>query len=417
MVFKNAQVLTMLDGPSYRAEPLLVRAGKFVSGKPADDAVVHDLTGKYVVPGLVELHAHLPTASDGDSSYQNDVLFLWVANGVTRARSMLGHSSHLPLRAALARNELLGPVLMLSGPSFSGGSVRDVDQAVQRVRTQKAAGYDFLKIHPGLAEDEFAAMAAVAQEEGIGFSGHVTESVGLFASLQAGQRTIDHLDGMIETLVSAERLRNRAPSWFGADLAMYADAAKIEPLLAALKASGAALVPTETLLENVAGDVEELRARAEFAYLPANLRQRYVATVANQTFNPESARTFLNLRKELIGRAFHAGVPVLLGSDAPQIFNVPGFSLHRELASMVAAGLTPYEAIASGSVAAARFYDAEASWGVLAPGRTADFIVLDADPLADIGNIGAIDAVMLRGRYLDRAELDAGLADIRARYR
>ena len=134
-------------------------------------------------------------------------------------------------------------------------------------------------------------------------------------------------------------------------------------------------------------------------------------------FTADSAKTFLDLRKRLIGAAFRAGVPVLLGSDSPQIFNVPGFSIHHELEAMAGAGLSPFEALVTGTTAPAEFYGQDHRWGSIAPGRSADLIVLRDDPLADIANTRSIDAVMVRGRYLSREELDAGLADIRERYR
>ncbi len=419
-VIQNARVLTMLDGPEYRRLDLVVRDGKFVEDTPLDGASVIDASGKYVIPGLAEMHAHVPVPrfDTGDSDYRKDVLFLWVANGVTLARSMMGHPSHLELREALHANEALGPALIVAGPSFSGGSARTVDAAIQRVGAQKAAGYDLLKIHPGLSRQVFQAVADTANADGIRFAGHVTAAVGLLASLDARQHTIDHLDGFIETLVSPEVLRDRRASWFGADLIDHVDDGLIEPLMASLKASGAAVVPTETLLLNVAGDLTELQARAEYAYLPESLRRSYSGAIEGSAsaFTPRSAAAFLALRKRLVAEAFRAGVPILLGSDSPQIFNVPGFSIHRELQAMVAAGLTPYQAISTGTTAPARFYDQDERWGSLAPGRSADLIVLREDPLADIANTRSIDAVMVRGRYLPRAELDAGLADIRDRY-
>lgn len=419
-VIRNAEVLTMLDGPEYRRMDLVVRDGVFVEGTPAANATVIDAAGKFVIPGLTEMHAHVPLIRFDQSGlrYREDVLFLWVANGVTLARGMLGHPSHLELREALEANEVLGPRLIISGPSFSGRD-RTVDAASGRVREQKAAGYDLLKIHPGLPPEVFHAVASTANDEGIEFSGHVTGSVGLIASLEAGQRTIDHLDGFVETLVDPTRLSNRNPSWFGADLAYDIDETRIEATLDALLESGAALVPTETLLENVAGSLEELQSRDEYAYLPPNLRRQYSGSVRGSAnlFTPNTAKTFLDLRKRLIGAAFRAGVPVLLGSDSPQIFNVPGFSVHYELQAMAEAGLTPFEAIASGTTAPAEFYGQDHLWGSIAPGRSADLIVLRNDPLADIGNTRSIDAVMVRGRYLSREELDAGLKDIRERYR
>ena len=419
-VIRNALVLTMLDGPEYRQMDIVARDGVFVDGASDEAATVIDAASKFVIPGLTEMHAHVPIVrfDQGAERYREDVLFLWVANGVTLARGMMGHPSHLELREALEANEVLGPRLITSGPSFSGRD-RTVAAASGRVREQKAAGYDLLKIHPGLPAAVFHAVASTANDEGIEFSGHVTGAVGLIASLEAGQRTIDHLDGFVETLVEPARLANRNGSWFGADLAYDADETRIEATLDALLESGAAIVPTETLLENVAGSLTELQSRDEYDYLPPNLRTGYSNAVRGSAnaFTPDSAKTFLDLRKRLIGAAFRAGVPVLLGSDSPQIFNVPGFSIHHELKAMVEAGLTPFEAIATGTTAPAEFYGQDDRWGSIAPGRSADLIVLRDDPLADIGNTRSIDAIMVRGRLLSRDELDAGLADIRERYR
>ena len=407
IVLTGGKVLTMLDGPHYREMDIVVRDGRFAAAPASTSARVIDLRGAYVIPGLAEIHAHVPQPNAGER-YRDDVLFLWVANGVTRARGMLGHAEHLQLREALLAHEVLGPALTTSGPSFSGASVR----------AQKAAGYDFLKIHPGLSQDAFAALVATAQAEGMAFAGHVTASVGLFASLDAGQQTIDHLDGFLEVLVPPEKLDNRPPNWFASDLALHVDETRIPALIAALKESGTAVIATETLMENVAGDLAQMQAREEVAYLPANLRRNYARAVENlgARFTPESAAAFLTLRKRLLREAFEAGVPVLLGADAPQIFNVPGFATHRELESTVAAGISPFDALTTATVAPARFFGQTAQWGSIAPGRDADLVVLREDPLQDISRTRSIDAVMVRGRYLDREELDAGLAEIRARY-
>lgn len=418
LTLANAHVLTMHEGPSYQSIEIVVRDGKFAAGPAGEDTDTIDLTGRFVIPGLTEMHAHVPVPRMDSPGYREDVLFLWVANGVARARGMMGHPSHLALRDAIAAHETLGPALMISGPSFSGGSVHDAATAEQRVRDQKAAGYDFLKIHPGLSETAFHAVARTAVAEGIAFAGHVTAAVGLIDSLQARQETIDHLDGFIEALVAPDRLLDRNATWFGADLSADVELDRVPALVAALKAAGAAVVPTETLLENVAGDLAAQQAREEYAYLPETLRESYSRAVQGSArgFTTASAARFLDLRKRLIGAAHDAGVPILLGSDSPQIFNTPGFSIHRELAAMVAAGLTPFEAIASGSTVPAAFYGESDAWGSIAPGRDADLIVLRDDPLADIANTRSIEAVMVRGRYIGREELDAGLADIRGRY-
>jgi len=171
-----------------------------------------------------------------------------------------------------------------------------------------------------LGDEVFVLLRLMDEPAGIPFAGHVTAAAGLLASLDAGQQTVDHLDGLVETLVAPEHLKSRQASWFGADLLPHVDAAKIDAVVAALKASGAALVPTETLLENVTGPLPQLQAREEYAYLPENLRRSYSGAVAGSQrgFSEESAAAFLGLRKRLTGTAFRAGVPVLLGADSPQ---------------------------------------------------------------------------------------------------
>ena len=288
-------------------------------------------------------------------------------------------------------------------------------------RRQKKAGYDFLKIHPGLSRDEFDILAFTANDVDIPFGGHITERMGLAESLEAGQRWIDHLDGYMQALVpDIASYPREAASPFGMDLAPYVDRSLIEGVVAQTVESGAAVVPTETLLENFANAArwQEMAGREQFRYVPRELRESYVRSLsgAAATTGAEVAAQALTIRKALIKALHDAGVPVLLGSDSPQVFNVPGFSAHRELESMVAAGLTPFEALTAATTAPATFFKT-AEWGAIEPGRAADLVLLGANPLDDITASTAIEGVMVRGRWLDRAELDAGLAALEAKYR
>ena len=421
-VITRVNVISMLNPGIQADRDVTVRDGKIVSigagGAPVPaDARVIDGTDRFLIPGLAEMHAHVPV----EREYRDEVLFLWVANGVTTARGMLGDPSHLALRDDLLAHRVLGPRLITSGPSFSGRSGGGPEAVAQRVRAQHEAGYDFLKIHPGLSADEFEALATTARETGITFAGHVTASVGLWRSLAAGQTTVDHLDGYFNVLVpDDERPPEGAAFSFGLGLAPFVDAARVGAAAERTRQSGGAVVPTETLLENTANapEWEAMTRRPEFRYLPGDLRQRYVERQRRVAprIDAASAAAFLATRKALIKALHDAGVPVLLGSDSPQTFNVPGFSIHRELESMVAAGLTPFEALATGTSAPASFFGTS-DWGVIAAGRAADLILLAANPLVDIAATRRIEGVMVRGRWLDRAELDEGLAAIAARHR
>lgn len=422
-VITRVNVISMLEPGVQADRDVTVRDGRIVAvgaGGTAEvpaTARVIDGAGRFLIPGLAEMHAHVPV----ERAYRDEVLFLWVANGVTLARGMLGHPDHLALRDDLLAHRVLGPRLITSGPSFSGRSGGGPDAVAARVRAQQREGYDFLKIHPGLTEEEFDALVATAGEVGISFAGHVTASVGLWPSLEEGQTTVDHLDGYFDVLVPEDAgVPENSSFSFGLWLTPFVDPDRIAAVAERTRELGAAVVPTETLSENTVGAHawRAMTERPEFRYLPAQLRDNYVARLqrAAQAVTPEIGAEYLALRKRLIGALHDRGVPVLLGSDSPQVFNVPGFSIHRELEAMVAAGLTPYEALRTGTTGPAAFFGTT-DWGAIAPGRDADLVLLEADPLADIGNTRRIAGVMVRGRWLDRAEIDAGLAAIAERHR
>ncbi len=419
-LFKNGQLITMVSPEPIHAD-LLVRDGHITTiGRDlstATDATVIDMRGGYLMPGLAEMHAHVPAPSQGQQ-YRDDVLFLWIAHGITTVRGMLGHPRHLALKQALREHRVLGPRLITSGPSFNGNSVSSPAQAREMVRAQKAAGYDFLKIHPGLTLAEYDAMAEEAGILGIGFAGHVPADVGLLHALELRQLTIDHLDGYLAALVPDPRAHGeRARAGFGVGLTPHVDIARLADLVRRTHRAGTWVVPTQTLLENSwSGEsAEALVARPQNDYLPQNVLANYRGRIRNATGNSELGLEFLALRGRIIKALHDSGAGILLGSDSPQFFNVPGASIHRELQSMVAAGLTPYEALTAGTANPARFFDLEEEFGRLKPGLEADLVLLSNNPLENIANSTTIEGVMIRGHWMDKRMLDAGLADIARR--
>jgi imidazolonepropionase-like amidohydrolase len=381
-----------------------------------EDATVIDLEGGFLMPGLAEMHAHVPAPAQGDT-YRDEVLFLYLANGVTTIRGMLGDPTHLELRDDLAAHRVLGPRLITSGPSFRGDTVSSPEQAVRLVEAQAEAGYDFLKIHPGLTREEYDAIAAAAKRLGIRFAGHVPAEVGLMHALASGQATIDHLDGYIQALVPG--LTGDDSGLFAIGLTDRTDPERIDDLVGATLAAGAAVVPTETLLENFAAtDPETVISRPENVYLPRELFDSYRRALEGRTSGLARAGAvrFMELRKRLIRELHQGGVSLLLGSDAPQIFNVPGFSVHRELRAMTAAGLSPREALALGTRNPALFFGRQEEFGSIRKGAAADLVWLSANPLDDIANTTAIRGVMVRGRWLDQTFLDEGLSRIAKRH-
>lgn len=183
------------------------------------------------MPGLAEMHAHIPGGQAADSIVER-VLFLYVSCGITTVRGMLGHPRHLELRARAARGELLSPTIYTSGPSFNGNTIPTTEAAATMVRQQKEAGYDFLKIHPGVKREVFDMLAATADRVRIRFAGHVPAEVGLNRAVESGYATIDHLDGYVEAL-----LRDGAPltadqsAFFGLNFGDYLDQSRLPALV------------------------------------------------------------------------------------------------------------------------------------------------------------------------------------------
>jgi imidazolonepropionase-like amidohydrolase len=279
-----------------------------------------------------------------------------------------------------------------------------------------AAGYDFLKIHPGLTRGEFDAVARTAVDAGIPFAGHVPAAVGVPAALAAGMATIDHLDGYVQALVPP----NEDPSggfggFFGVLLAGSAEVSGISGLASATAEAGTWNVPTEALFEHAtsAADPAEMAEWPEMRYMPVDTVEEWVRQkreiATDPAFDPALAERAIELRRALILALHEAKAGLLLGSDSPQIFNVPGFSLHRELALLVDAGLTPFEALKTGTINPAVYFGATTTFGTIEPGLTADLVLLDDNPFVDIANTRRIHGVMRQGRWLSRETIDGML--------
>lgn len=380
--------------------------GKAGQVKYSKDAIVVDAKGKYLVPGWSEMHAHVPPGED--LTPMKEVLMLYLANGITNIRGMLGVPKHLELRDKINSGVILGPHFITSGPSFSGQSIRSPERGVELVRQQKEAGYDFLKLHPGLTKATFPGIAKTAKEVGIPFAGHVSFNVGVWAAIESGYATIDHMDGFIEALTpGVDTLTSQEAGFFGDRIAYRADASKIPALMKALKEKNIRVVPTEALAERWMSPkgVEHFENDPDLKYMDKNTRDNWAKTKrdynGNAHFDKAKSEALIKLRHQLLRACEEYGVELLLGSDAPQIYNVPGFAIHHELKYLVDAGLTPYQALKSGTVNVAKFLNRSTS-GAVKIGYDSDLVLLAGNPLDNIGNTKKIEGVMIGEKWLSK---------------
>ena len=406
---------------------VLVRDGRIAALGPADalelpeDAQRIDGRGRFLMPGLADMHVHAWDESD---------LLLFVANGVTTVRNLFGAPLHLEWRARIERGELVGPRIYTAGPIIDGkpavwpGSVEltDPDQAIEVVAAQKEAGYDFLKPYALLTPECYEALVLAGDELGLPLMGHVPEALTLAEVLAAGQRTIEHLGGWAEAAQRAGSPFARVDFTSETRARQELDEARLDALAAECAAADAWNCPTLVVLSKwKKGEAAEaLLARPEM---------RYVSPSSKAAWAPDSPRNYLTRLPQLAIDAANASVArmqrvlphvrdawrargaggLLLGTDMGNPHVVAGFALHEELALFVASGLSPFEALRAGTADAARCMGAQDEWGTLAVGRRADLVLLAGNPLENVAHAREPLGVVLRGRWMPGDELRAEL--------
>jgi imidazolonepropionase-like amidohydrolase len=411
VAFVDVTVIPMDSERGLSAQTVIVKDDRITAAGPVaqvavpSDAKRIDGKGKFLIPGLAELHGHNPSLGSPDQLFEN-VYFLFVANGVTTVRSMLGFPGQLEWREKGKRGEILAPTLYLAGPSFTGGgptATTTRQQAVERVRAQKAEGWDLLKVHPGLKLEVYEAMAKTAKEVGIEFSGHVPADVGLVKAIDLGQRTIDHLDGYIEHLNAQD-----GPM----------DPKKLDEIVRKTRETGTWIVPTMVLWETILGSApaEAREAFPELKYMPRQMVEGWKTSYRNKLaasgFNSTRAKQIAENRKVLLKALADGGAKILFGTDAPQQYSVPGYSIHREMKAMKEAGMSNFAILQSATKTVGEYYKAVDTFGQVAPGNRADLLLLTDNPLADLGNVAKRAGVMVRGKWISEMDVQARLAKI-----
>ena len=437
--FTDVTVIPMDRDRVLPNQTVVVRDGRIASVGPSTganipaDAMRIDGKGKFLMPGLAEMHAHVQGPQAANSEELNrDIMFLYVANGITSIRAMLGAPNQLVLRQQLEKGEVVGPTMYVAAPSLNGQSAPDAQTASRLVRRHKEAGYDLLKIHPGLNRLAYDAIVRAAREVGITWAGHVSAQIGVEHILDTKQSTIDHLDGYIEAAASDEiRQAMASPSSRVTLPEMWRSVtdARMRELARKTKQAGTWTVPTMFLWESFFApeSPEEWAKRDEMKYAPkqwvnnwTNQKRQRMQGDAQKGIAPADAALHIGLRRGMLKALVDEGAPLLMGTDSPQMFNVPGFALHRELQVAVDAGLSPFQVLESGSRNVGRYVaqdlKRDGNFGTVTVGGRADLVLLNSSPLQSLRNLTDRAGVMVKGHWVPRSEIDKGLEKLAARY-
>lgn len=442
LAFKDVTVIDPDSGDVKYKMTVVVHGNRIADVGPTlkiqipDDSKVIDASGKFLIPGLWDMHVHIFGLKD--------YLKLFTANGITGVRIMWGIPAFVGWRKEIESGELIGPRLVIGSPIIDGPkpiwkgsiSVSNAEEGRQAVAKVAADGADFVKVYSLLPRDAYFAIADESKKRGIPFAGHVPESVSVAEASNARQRSIEHLTGVLVACSSREedliKRRWEAFTNLAPDQTYPSPAAfrplnrtmidtfnyhKATALFALLKKNHTWQCPTLTVLRSSAFlNDPNFRNDPRLKYLPSQMTAAWDPTT-DFRFKERTAGDFELSRlvfaklKELVGMMQKSGVEFLAGTDTPNPYCFPGFSLHDELALMVEAGITPMEALKTATINPARFLGIENSLGTIKPGKLADLILLDANPLQDIRNTQKIEVVVSNGRLLDREALDRMLSE------
>jgi imidazolonepropionase-like amidohydrolase len=419
--FENVNVIPMDEERVLRNHTVVVRDGRIESIQPASydlpqGATIIEGTNRYLVPGLSEMHGHVPGGDD--PQYVEDVLFLYISNGVTLVRGMAGSPYHIELREQLLKGALDGPTLYAAGPWLGPHNAGSEEQVRNTVREHHEMGFDLLKVG-NLPAEHYPHMVDEAQRLGMPFGGHIPPRVPLEQALEAGQTSIDHLDRYVEFLAAENvDLSEAETGFFGSALVNQIDMDRLPEAVELTLQAGTWNAPTLSLVEHLASEEssESMAEWPEMRYLPQEVIDNWVRAKHDfqrrDDFQPEAAQRLVEVRREILMALHEADAPIVLASDAPQFFNVPGFSIHHEMAMMVAAGMTPYDVLVSGTRNPALYFDAADEFGRVEPGHRADLILLEANPLEDISLMRERAGVMVRGQWYSEQDIQSRLEEV-----
>ena len=435
IAFVNVSVIPMDKERVLSNQTILVRDGLIVgigkNVKIPKDAQTIDGRGKFLIPGLVDMHTHLLSDSDDyPDSIAEDELRVMIANGVTTIRFMIGTPEQLILRSKSAKGGIVAPTIYSASPHLTGKEqgnnfvVTTEEQAREAIHKSKRAGYDFIKVTTFIEAKVYEAAIDEAAKQNIRVVGHAdSRFVGLQRALKARQQ-IEHLDGYLEALLpenspikgSVSDLYIYTPkNWDSLDII---DESKIPAIAKATVAANPFVDPTQHFMKNTFGlprTEESIRAQPDFRFYPKKVQEFYINYLKRTRINEvslEKRAKWILIRNKIIKAIYDAGGKIMTGSDTPEFLWFYGFSMHREMKALSEAGLSNYAVLEAATRNPSEFFGTISKVGTIEKGRRADLILLDANPLENISNTERRSGVMLKGKFYTQAEMNGWLDEI-----
>lgn len=416
---KNVNIIPMtLDNRVIENATVVIENNKITSINEAipTGAMIIDGTGKWLIPGLIDMHIHgfadinfgdtYPTKGANFFVDHQDVMTLWVANGVTTILDLNARVDNFGQRNEILKGNVIGPRIalaaLINGGDSGGRIANTASDGRQTVRLAKAEGYEFIKVYSQLNEETYAAIVDEAKQQGMKVVGHIPNAF--------RGKLEEAFVPNFGLIAHAEELAKQSKNYSDEDIQRFAKLAK---------KNGTWLSPTLIVIERIADQARSLDSIPKldgFPYIHPLMQNKWMTSNQyNRGTSPERVarlEKMMDFNKRLVKAFKDAGVPIVAGTDAGSSGVIWGYSLHDELRLLVEAGLSPEEALISATRLPATWLEIETKIGTVEAGKFADLVLLSANPLDNIQNTRKISGVFFNGRWVDKQTLDMMLSDL-----